>query len=115
MALLADLAAELLDRRVVELTEAVGVVNLLVVVEGGRGDLLESKDAHIHCDHVPTDDCIEVVEAVESEVPFLIGRVARVVVVVVLGRGRRLGTVVEVGLTGRCNFLVDHSPSKSCH
>ena len=61
MALLADLVAELLDCRVVKLTEAVGVGNLLVVVEGGRGAHLESKDAHIHRDHVPADDCIKVV------------------------------------------------------
>ena len=69
VALLADLAAELLDGRVVELTEAVSVSNLLVVVESGRGALLESKDAHIHCYHIPADDRVEVVKAVGSKVP----------------------------------------------
>jgi hypothetical protein len=44
----------------------------LVVVESGRGALLESKDAHIHYDHVLANDCIKVVEAVGSKVPFLL-------------------------------------------
>jgi hypothetical protein len=81
VALLADLAAELLDRRVVKLAEAVRVGDLLVVVESSRSALLETKDVHIHCNHVPADDCVEVVEAVGSEVSILIGGVALVVVV----------------------------------
>ncbi len=110
MALLANLAAELPDRGVLELTEAVGVGDLLVIVESGRGALLETKDAHIHCNHVPTDDCIEVVEAVGSEVPFLIRRVALVVV----GRGRRIGTVVGISLAS-LSGLAGHSSLGSCH
>ncbi len=41
MALLADCTAELLDRRVVKLVERVKVSDLLVIVESGRGSLLE--------------------------------------------------------------------------
>ena len=47
------------------------------------------------------------------KVPFLIGRVALVVVVVV-GRERRIRTVVGIGLTG-LSGLMGHSPLKSCH
>jgi hypothetical protein len=47
VALLANLVAELLDRRVDELTERVEVGDLLVVVESDRSALIESKDTYI--------------------------------------------------------------------
>ncbi len=79
MTLLADLAAELLDRGITEFTERVEVSNLLVVLESGRSTLLDSKDACIHHNHVFADKRVDVVKGACLIILLSIGRVALVV------------------------------------
>ena len=89
VAFLVDRTAELLDRGVIKLAERVKVSNLLVVIESGRGTLLESKNAYIHCDHVPADKHIDVVEAAVAPLFFLLF-IREDVIIVFASRRRRV-------------------------
>ncbi len=107
MALLANLAADLLDCGVIKLAERVEVNNLLVVVESGRGTLLESKDAYMHCNHVPADKRVDVVKSTSFIILLSIGRVALVVFTGHRGRNRRISGI-GIGVTG-------HELAGPCH
>ncbi len=111
MALLADLAAELLDRGVIKLAERVEVSNLLVEVESGCHTLLESEDAYIHCDHVPADERVDVVKGASFIILLSIGRVA---LVVFAGRRRLDRRVGGFGINVTSG-VTEQSPSGPCH
>ena len=98
MALLANLAAELLDRGVIKLTERVEVGNLLVVIESGRGTLLESEVAYIHRDHASADKRVDVVKG--TSLIFLLS-IGEVVTLSSLAAGGASGAPAALALTSR--------------
>ncbi len=98
VALLADHAAELFDRGVIKLAERVKVGNLFVVVESGRGTLLESENPYVHRDHVSANKRVNVVKGASLIFLLFIGED---VIVIFASRRRcvRCAGGVSIGVT----------------